>query len=139
MARAWVLPATMAALAVFVLVTGGADTVSIVTALVLLMVGWLISPLLFPRHVDDARARHEAAARGVPIVYWRPGCMFCVRLRLALGRRAGRALWVDIHRDRAAAARVRGFNGGNETVPTVVAGDEVRTNPDPGWLRARLP
>ncbi|GGZ95873.1 hypothetical protein GCM10010371_64960 [Streptomyces subrutilus] len=56
-------------------------------------------------------------------VYWRPGCPYCVRLRLRL--RVARVPYrkVNIWRDPGAAAFVRGVADGNETVPTVVVGD----------------
>ncbi|MFB7516729.1 glutaredoxin domain-containing protein [Streptomyces sp. NPDC056144] len=89
----------------------------------------LTSPLVFPRaSADDGR----------PVVYWRPGCVFCLRLRLRLGLRARRARWVNIWRDAEGAAAVRAAAGGNETVPTVVVAGEARVNPDPGWVRERL-
>jgi mycoredoxin len=84
--------------------------------------------------VDNA----EAVRRGRPIVYWRPGCAYCLRLRVMTVGVAGRASWVNIWRDPAGAAAVRAVAGGNETVPTVVVGGESRVNPDPRWVRARL-
>ena len=97
-----------------------------------------LTPVGFPRSPDDATARAEAERRGVPLIYWRPGCTFCVRLRLSLGTAGRRAVWVNIHRDRAAAERVRSVNDGNETVPTVFLGDEAHTNPAPSWVRGHL-
>ena len=79
-----------------------------------------------------------SGAGGGIVVYWRPGCMYCLRLRWSLGRLARRATWVDIWADEDAAAFVRGVNGGNETVPTVVAENTVRTNPEVGWVRRAL-
>ena len=111
-------------------------TALLVLAVVLLIV--TTTPVAFPRSADDATARRHAAELGVPVIYWRPGCTFCVRLRLALGATGGRAVWVNIRRDPAAAARVRAVNDGNETVPTVFVGDEHRTNPPPAWVRERL-
>jgi mycoredoxin len=96
------------------------------------------SPLVFPRSVTAAQARARSARDGRPIVYWRPGCRYCLRLRRRLGRRAARAHWVNIWRDPDAAAAVRAVTGGDETVPTVVAGGEAVVNPDPEWLLQRL-
>jgi mycoredoxin len=63
------------------------------------------------------------------IVYWRPGCPYCSRLRRGL-RRAGLPVHeVDIWADRSAAATVRALAGGNETVPTVVVGETSLVNP----------
>ncbi|MCR8695183.1 glutaredoxin domain-containing protein [Rhodococcus rhodochrous] len=136
--RTWILSAAMVAVAAVVLLTGAFDLTSVVTAVLLLVLAWVTSPLFFPHHVDDATVRRDAAARGVPVVYWRPGCTFCIRLRAILRTRARRAIWVNIWRDPAAAARVREVNGGNETVPTVFVGDVSHTNPDPRWLRDQL-
>ncbi|MFI5836733.1 glutaredoxin domain-containing protein [Micromonospora sp. NPDC051300] len=98
----------------------------------------LFSPLAFPRSLSAAEASRRSARDGRPVVYWRPGCTYCLRLRLRLGRRAGRAYWVDIWRDPEGAAAVRAVTGGDETVPTVVLPDGAVVNPDPAWLRARL-
>lgn len=98
----------------------------------------LLTPVAFPRSPGDEQGRASAEARGVPLIYWRPGCSFCLRLRLGLGLAGRRAVWVNIRRDPAAAARVRSVNDGNETVPTVFVGSEHRTNPAPSWVRDRL-
>ena len=105
-----------------------------VLVLVALVVLVTLTPLAFPRSPSD----EEARADGRPIIYWRPGCSFCLRLRLALGPLGRRAVWVNIRRDADAAARVRSVNGGNETVPTVFVDDGHRTNPPPSWMRERL-
>lgn len=112
---------------------------SAVLLLVALLVFLLtVTPVVFPRSRGDAAGRAEAETRGVPLIYWRPGCSFCIRLRLVLGRAGGRAVWVNVRRDPAASARVRSVNDGNETVPTVFVGDEHRTNPAPAWVREQL-
>jgi glutaredoxin len=97
------------------------------------------SPWAFPRSLSSAEARRRSAVDGRPVVYWRPGCTYCLRLRIGLGRSAGRLHWVDIWRDPAGAAVVREANGGDETVPTVVIAGRPHTNPDPAWVRAQLP
>ncbi|MFP5371631.1 MAG: glutaredoxin domain-containing protein [Actinomycetes bacterium] len=73
------------------------------------------------------------------VVYWRPGCPYCARLRtrLALGRVPYRA--VNIHEDPDAAALVRAHNGGDELVPTVVLdGERWSSNPRYRDLRAAM-
>ncbi|WP_199432671.1 glutaredoxin domain-containing protein [Qaidamihabitans albus] len=57
-------------------------------------------------------------------VYWRPGCPYCSRLLGDLDRIGLPIRKVDIWQDTGAAARVRSVAGGNETVPTVVVGDD---------------
>lgn len=102
--------------------------------LLFLCLAFVVSPQVFPR----AESAAEAGADGRPVVYWRPGCPYCVRLRARLGPEAGRLHWVDIWRDPAGAAAVRAITGGDETVPTVVIGGEGFVNPDPSWLRDRI-
>ncbi|MFB9237198.1 glutaredoxin domain-containing protein [Plantactinospora siamensis] len=96
------------------------------------------SPLAFPRSIGAAEAQRRGAVDGRPIVYWRPGCAYCLRLRIRLGRRARLAHWVNIWADPAGAAAVRAVAGGNETVPTVFVRGEASVNPDPRWFRDRL-
>ncbi|WP_196780905.1 glutaredoxin domain-containing protein [Nocardioides sambongensis] len=115
--------------------TATSIVVLVVAGAVLLLVS---TPVGFPRSPSDEVGRAEAEVGGVPLIYWRPGCSFCLRLRLALGWRGRRAVWVNVRRDPAASARVRAVNGGNETVPTVFVGDEHRTNPAPAWVRQQL-
>ncbi|MGW7680904.1 glutaredoxin domain-containing protein [Kribbella sp. NPDC054772] len=106
-----------------------------VELVVCVLLGLLFSPVAFPRSVSVA----EAGRAGKPIVYWRPGCQFCLRLRFALLGSAGGASWVNIWSDPKAAAAVRAVADGNETVPTVVVGGESRVNPAPRWVRDQLP
>lgn len=72
------------------------------------------------------------------VIYWRPGCQYCLRLRASLGSLRDRARWVNIWQDEDAAAFVRSVNDGNETVPTVVIDGDPHTNPDPDTVRERL-
>ena len=98
----------------------------------------VLSPRAFPRSLTDAQARESSARDGRPIVYWRPGCAYCLRLRVRLGRRARRLHWVDIWRDPAGAAAVRAVNDGNETVPTVFVAGQAHVNPAPEWVREQV-
>ncbi|MCC5951700.1 MAG: hypothetical protein JJU45_06345 [Acidimicrobiia bacterium] len=63
------------------------------------------------------------------VVYWRPGCGFCMSLRARLRRRGVPTVDVNIWDDADGAAFVRAHAGGNETVPTVAVGDSVLVNP----------
>lgn len=105
---------------------------------VLVGLAFLFSPVFFPSSLTHASARERSAADGRPIVYWRPGCQFCLRLRARLGSAAREVHWVNIWTDPEAAAAVRAIADGNETVPTVVAGDEAKVNPDAAWVLARV-
>jgi mycoredoxin len=84
---------------------------------------------------------HEEAlahARQGVAVYWRPGCPYSGRLRLAVRKDRERIAWVNIWQDDAGRAFVASVNDGNETVPTVVIDGTPHTNPDPALLRAAL-
>ncbi|MET9494750.1 glutaredoxin domain-containing protein [Streptomyces sp. NPDC006552] len=141
MRRTWVLPALLvlcgAAAATGPALRGGTGTAVVYLLLFVLLAG-VCSPLVFPRSLGAAQARARGAADGRPVVYWRPGCTYCLRLRLRLGRRARQVYWVNIWRDGAGAAQVRAVNDGNETVPTVFVAERPYTNPDPRWLREQL-
>ncbi|WBC16147.1 glutaredoxin domain-containing protein [Micromonospora sp. WMMA1998] len=139
MGRSWWLAGLMLVVGVLVGVAQDGAVPSVLGFAGFALLAVLFSPLAFPRSLSAAEARRRSARDGRPIVYWRPGCTYCLRLRLRLGRHAGRAHWVDIWRDPEAAAAVRAVTGGDETVPTVVLPDQVVVNPDPAWLRARLP
>ncbi|MFJ5212215.1 MULTISPECIES: glutaredoxin domain-containing protein [Streptomyces] len=116
----------------------GDRTGALTAAAVSLLIAAVHSPLVFPRPVGAEEARRLSDADGRPVVYWRPGCAYCLRLRFRLGPRARRAHWVDIWHDPAGAAEVRAANGGDETVPTVVVAGRPHTNPDPRRVREWL-
>ncbi|MEU5100588.1 glutaredoxin domain-containing protein [Streptomyces sp. NPDC020996] len=63
------------------------------------------------------------------VVYWRPGCVFCMKLRLGLRLTRLRYTEVDIRRDPRAAAFVRSVADGDETVPTVTVAGRAMVNP----------
>ncbi|WP_327004631.1 hypothetical protein OHA72_58020 [Dactylosporangium sp. NBC_01737] len=137
MIRIWLMPLAFVACGAAVAAKQAADgsvTGAVVLGLAFLALAVVFSPLSFPRHVPAAVAQ----AAGRPIVYWRPGCQYCLRLRLRLLGRARHASWVNIWRDPDGAAAVRQVAGGNETVPTVILPDGAHVNPDPAWLRTQL-
>jgi mycoredoxin len=63
------------------------------------------------------------------VVYSRPGCPFCFKLRLKLRLRRVPFREVNIWQDADAAAAVRAAAEGNETVPTVHVGASWLVNP----------
>ncbi|EST38217.1 hypothetical protein N566_08730 [Streptomycetaceae bacterium MP113-05] len=63
------------------------------------------------------------------VVYWRPGCPFCISLRLQLRLTRLTYREVNIWKDPDAAAFVRSVADGNETVPTVTVADRPMVNP----------
>ncbi|MFJ1811390.1 MULTISPECIES: glutaredoxin domain-containing protein [unclassified Streptomyces] len=141
MTRTWVLPVLLvlcgSAVATGLLLSGSPGEAAAFLLVFVLLAG-VNSPVVFPRSVGAPQAQRRSAADGRPVVYWRPGCMYCLRLRVRLGRSARQLHWVDIWRDPAGAAAVRAANDGNETVPTVVVAGRPHTNPDPAWVRGQL-
>ncbi|MEU2023651.1 glutaredoxin domain-containing protein [Streptomyces sp. NPDC016469] len=141
MMRAWLLPIVFLAVGAAAgagSIVRGSTPEGVVFLVAFALLGGLNSPLVFPRSVSAAEARRRSAADGRPVVFWRPGCTYCLRLRFRLRRQARRLHWVDIWRDPEAAAAVRAVNDGNETVPTVFVAGRPHTNPDPAWVRAQL-
>ena len=92
------------------------------------VVGFVVSPWMFPRSVSAAEAARLSAADGRPIVYWRLRCPWCLRLRWALRGQTRRLHWVDVWKDPSAAAVV-------EVVPTVVLNGTVLINPSASAVR----
>ncbi|MFK4149620.1 glutaredoxin domain-containing protein [Streptomyces sp. NPDC004065] len=141
MRRAWTMPLLLvlcgAVAASAQAARGDAGSAAVLLVVFVLLAG-VNSPLVFPKSIGAVEARRRSAADGRPVVFWRPGCTYCLRLRIRLGRHARQAHWVNIWRDPAGAAAVRAANDGNETVPTVVVAGRPHTNPDPAWVRDRL-
>ena len=139
MIRRWI-PCVLYLVAAAASVAAGLPDHLILFALAAVMgvIGVMVSPLFYPRSPGDAEGRRRADSAGVPLIYWRANCTYCLRLRFALGPTGNRAVWVEVAGDPEASARVRAANGGDETVPTVFVGDVGRTNPDPRWVRQQL-
>lgn len=116
----------------------GSPAAAVALLLVFVALAGVNSPLVFPQSISWPEAQRRSAVDGRPVVFWRSGCKYCLRLRLRLGRSAHQLHWVDIWRDPAGAAAVREANDGNETVPTVVVKGRPHTNPDPEWVREQL-
>ncbi|MFJ3644183.1 glutaredoxin domain-containing protein [Streptomyces sp. NPDC090108] len=142
MMRAWFLPMLLVLCGSAVtaeLVSTGRPGTAVVLLLMFLVLAGVNSPLIFPRPISALEAQRRSAADGRPVVLWRPGCKYCVRLRLHLGRNAAQMHWVNIWKDPEGAAAARAANHGNETVPTVIVAGRAHTNPDPEWVRDQLP
>ncbi|ADI09508.1 integral membrane protein [Streptomyces bingchenggensis BCW-1] len=141
MTRAWIWPILLVLCGSAVatgLTFSGSPSAAAAFLLVFVLLAGVNSPLIFPESIGEQEAQRRSAVDGRPVVFWRPGCMYCLRLRIRLGRSAHQLHWVDIWRDPAGAAAVRAVNDGNETVPTVVVAGKPHTNPDPEWVRERL-
>ena len=63
------------------------------------------------------------------IVYFKPGCPFGIRLRIALRMRNISYVGIRFRDDEPGAAQVRAVNDGHEISPTVRVGDLWLTNP----------
>jgi glutaredoxin len=122
---------------------GSVSTTYVLPGLLLALAVWL-SPVgsRSTNAISEAEAKRlvrEAPDGDKPvIVYHRPGCTYCGRLKLALFGVRNRAHWVDIWEDEDAATYVRSVNNGNETVPTVVINGVVHSNPPPNQVRSAL-
>lgn len=142
MRHAWILPVLMvlsgSVVAVGLVFSGAPGPAGAVLVVFLLLAG-LNWALLFPRSIGLLEAERRSEVDGRPVVLWRPGCAYCLRLRMRMGRKAHQVHWVNIRRDPAGAAAVRAANNGDETVPTVVVAARPYTNPDPAWVRKQLP
>ena len=89
-------------------------------------------PVATPHSQALAHAEHGVA------IYWRPGCPYTARLRVAIRAQGDRARWVNIWDDEAGRAFVATVNDGDETVPTVVIDGLPHTNPAPSIVKAAL-
>jgi hypothetical protein len=65
----------------------------------------------------------------VPVVSYKPGCPFALRLRALLSLHRVPHTAVRFRDDEIGAAQVRDVNGGNEISPTVRVGERWLTNP----------
>ncbi|MFE1290598.1 glutaredoxin domain-containing protein [Streptomyces sp. NPDC058751] len=141
MMRAWTLPMLLvlsgSVVAAGQIFKGSPGTAAALLPAFLVLAG-VNSPLVFPRSIGAQEAQRRSAVDGRPVVLWRPGCKYCIRLRIRLGRSARQLHWVNIWRDPAGAAAIRAANDGNETVPTVFVTGQPHTNPDPEWVREQL-
>ena len=70
-----------------------------------------------------------------PVVYFKPGCPFGIRLRAALTLHQVPHRSVRFRDDEDGAARVRAASDGNEISPTVHIAGRWLTNP--GWREVR--
>jgi glutaredoxin len=71
----------------------------------------------------------------LPVVYFKPGCPFGIRLRAALTLHRVPHRSVRFRDDEDGAAQVRAVNDGNEVSPTVRVAQGWLTNP--GWRHVR--
>jgi glutaredoxin len=71
-----------------------------------------------------------------PVVYFKPGCPFGIRLRTALTLHRVPYRAVRFRDDEDGAAKVREVNDGNEISPTVYAGGGLWLT-NPGWREVR--
>jgi glutaredoxin len=85
-----------------------------------------------------AAAQPAAAPKGDLIVYCTPWCSTCRQARAWLAENGIAYTEIDISKDRAAAARVRGWANGNETTPTFDISGTIIVDFDRVRLRAAL-
>ncbi|WP_378089509.1 glutaredoxin domain-containing protein [Citricoccus sp. GCM10030269] len=131
--KPWLLPALMALVGLLFLYWGviGRGVMNYVAAAILLFFAVrFVSSTSITSHPVSGIDEHVAS--GGVVVFWRPGCQFCARLIRELGAEdRRRPYWVNIWDDPEAAARLRPYNEGNETVPNVLTADEHFVAKDP--------
>jgi hypothetical protein len=86
--------------------------------------GWWVSPLRRARpHVPHREALGRSSRRDV-IVYWRPGCTWCIRLRHALDEDVrDNVPWVNVMADVEGSRYIRQFHDGDMVTPTAITGN----------------
>lgn len=103
-----------------------------------LLLVWWAAPFRGGRTITHQEVLTMSENDRPVVIYWRPGCGYCQRLKTALGPEGEKAVWVNIWQDDDAAAFVRSVNDGNETVPTVVLDGTPHTNPPASLVKERL-
>lgn len=134
----WTNAAVLGGLAIAMAVASAGDLVWGVVVPLVYAAGAVWASPVGDRHTrthDEVQAM-PVAERPV-VVYARPGCSYCLRLRLFL-LGSPQPVWVDIWDYPDAAEFVRSVNGGDETVPTVVLDGGPVSNPPPGQVRRAL-
>lgn len=103
-------------------------------------IAWWTSPLRGRNGIthQEVQAMSDTDARKDVVIYWRPGCGYCARLKSTLGDAGKDATWINIWQDEEAAAFVWSVNEGNEVVPTVVMDGIPVTNPRPQIVLERI-
>lgn len=71
------------------------------------------------RHDHTWEQALSALRENRSVIFWKPGCMFCARLRRRLGRDE-RFLWINVYRDADADRELRRLNGGDQLTPTAL-------------------
>lgn len=134
----WVPMLAFAGFLVVDAVREGRPVEAVVYGVLGLALTWWLSPWQGGGGTTQAEVERMPAGERPVVIYWRPGCGYCARLRARLRGLGRRAVWVNIWTDPQAAAFVRRVNDGDATVPTVVIDDQPHTNPDPRLVRDRL-
>ena len=91
-----------------------------------------------PRRSRPPRRNQLAKPQGNLILYCTPWCSTCRQARAYLAQNGIAYTEVDISKDRAAAAKVRGWANGNETTPTFDIQGTIIVDFDQARLRAAL-
>ena len=110
----WLPPVALACVAVIeaaVFASQGDIAAAVVSAGLLLAFAWWLWPWRGRASASHQVARERHARDGVLVIYWRPGCTFCARLRLRLGRAGRKAFWINVWSDDEALEFVRHVNG----------------------------
>jgi mycoredoxin len=98
------------------------------SGVIVLIVVFVVLILMNLPRLGRTASYENADHKGV-VVYWRPGCSYCMKLRTRLRFTRLHYSEVNIWRDPEAAAFVRSVADGNETVPTVTVAGRAMVNP----------
>lgn len=134
----WILVAFAGVSVVYRFAAQGQFVLAVTFGVLNLLLMWWVSPWRGGKSMTRAQVMALPADERSVVIYWRPGCQFCARLKSGLGQTGKKARWVNIWQDKGAAEFVRSVNDGNETVPTVVIDGRALTNPDPEMVLSRL-
>lgn len=131
--KRWVVPGVIAAAGAALgghQWAAGDQVAALIAIAAALGLSWWFHRLLRPgAHVDL-----DQVPTGRLVVFWKPGCLYCVRLLERFESSTGIS-WVNIREDPAAARIVREHNHGDELTPTVrTASGEFLSNPSPDEL-----
>lgn len=134
----WIVLLALVVLVVGTSVAQGDHLFALAYAVGGLLLVWWTAPWRGGRTTTHQEVLAMSDSERQVVVYWRPGCGYCQRLKHALGSEGEKATWVNIWQDEDAAAYVRSVNDGDETVPTVVIDGSPHTNPRPALVKERL-
>lgn len=86
--RRWWTAAVFLVAGVFALTVNvgvGRPVTGVVIGAALLIGALVVSPALFPRSPTLAEAQEQATSQQAPLIFWKPGCTYCLRVAVCAG------------------------------------------------------